>query len=283
MEVLERAISLHPDQRGVGVSSWKERDKLTSAFLLSTPSPKYGLSSPIMAEAPATMLCLPSRVCADRLGEKVGASKVDKFGVRFFLENLPGGQWTDRHNAMEQEVTALCAYTGLPAEREPFGLFGHLLPQQALTQLHHQQIQVLRPDLRMDIPSIKVRTQPAKARRAPGQAVPAPVSLDYSGSHIAEIKVLGKGVKNFYELGTTGEKAVDRRAVGIPADYKMKASKMDQAMGVEEGPCQRRLAELPLIMLCWGAYGEGSSGVHTLVTLLATCRVRTEVRRCGWR
>ena len=285
MEVLERAISLHPDQRGVGVSSWKERDKLTSAFLLSTPSPKYSLSSPIMAEALATMLCLPSRVCADRLGEKVGASKVDKFGVRVILENLPGGHWTDRHNAMEQEVAALCAYAGLPAEREPFGLFGHLLPQQALTRLQqHQRSQVLRPDLRMDIPPIKVQAQPAKARRAPvpGQAAPAaapaPVSLDYSGSHIAEIKVLGKGVKSFYKLGTTGDKAVDRRAVDIPADYKRKAAKMDQAMGAEEGeegPCQRRLAELPLITLCWGAYGEGSSGVHTLVTLLATCRVRT--------
>ena len=49
-------------------------------------------------------------------------------------------------------------------------------------------------------------------------------------------------------------------------------------MGVpegEEGPCQRRLAEMPLITLCWGSYGEGSSGVHLLVTLLATCRVRT--------
>ena len=83
---------------------------------------------------------------------------------------------------------------------------------------------------------------------------------------------------NQYRLGTTGGKAVDRRAVNIPADYKRKAAKMDQAMGVEEGeegPCQRRLAELPLITLCWGAYGEGSSGVHTLVTLLATCMVRT--------
>ena len=29
---------------------------------------------------------------------------------------------------------------------------------------------------------------------------------------------------------------------------------------VEEGPCQRRLAELPLITLFWGANGEGSSG-----------------------
>ena len=110
------------------MSSWKERDKLSSAFLLSTPSPKYGLSSPIMAEALATMLCLPSRVCADRVGEKVGGSKVDKFGVRI-LENLPGGHWIDRHNSMEQEVAALCAYSGIPAEREPFGLFGHLLPQ----------------------------------------------------------------------------------------------------------------------------------------------------------
>ena len=71
-------------------------------------------------------------------------------------------------------------------------------------------------------------------------------------------------------MGTTGDKAVGRRAVDIPVDYKRKAAKMDQAMGVEEGeegPCQRRLAELPLITLCWGAYREGSSGVHTLVTL----------------
>ena len=89
--------------------------------------------------------------------------------------------------------------------------------------------------------------------------------------------MLGKGVKNHYMLGTTGDKAVDRRAAGIPADYKRKAATMYVAMGVpegKEGPCQRHLAELPLIPLCWGAYGEGSEGVHLLVTLLATCQVR---------
>ena len=71
---------------------------------------------------------------------------------------------------------------------------------------------------------------------------------------------------------------MDRRAAGIPADYKRKAATMDVAIGVpegKEGSCQGRLAELPLITLCWGAYGEGSEGVHLLVTLLATCRVRT--------
>ena len=71
---------------------------------------------------------------------------------------------------------------------------------------------------------------------------------------------------------------MDRPAAVIPADYKRKAATMDVAIGVpegKEGSCQGRLAELPLITLCWGAYGEGSEGVHLLVTLLATCRVRT--------
>ena len=61
-------FSLHPDQRGGGVSSWKESHKLSSAFLLSTPSTKYGLSRPFVAEALATMLCLSTRICADRVG-----------------------------------------------------------------------------------------------------------------------------------------------------------------------------------------------------------------------
>ena len=30
-----------------------------------------------------------------------------------------------------------------------------------------------------------------------------------------------------------------------------------------------------MLRLAWGAYGEGSSDVQTLVTLLATCRMRT--------
>ena len=173
LEVFSRAITLHPQQRGKGVSSWKERDKLSSAFLLSIPGPSSSLSSPIFAEAVATLLCLPSRICTDRLGEKVGGSRVDKLGERVILENLPGGHWTDRHNSMEQEVAAICSYAGLPAEREPFGLFGHLLPQQALTRLQqNQRSQVLRPDLRFDIPPITVKT--ATKQKHPNQDQAAP-------------------------------------------------------------------------------------------------------------
>ena len=157
----------------------------------------------------------------------------------------------------------------MPAEQEPCGLFGHLFPQQALTRLQqHQRSQVLRPDLWMDIPTVKVRTSVASQPRgrplAPGQAAPAaplaPLPLEFSGSHIAEIKVLGKGVKNHYKIRTAGSRVVDSRAAGIPADYRWKAAVMNAAMGVpegEEGPCQRRLAELPLITLAWGRVRRG--------------------------
>ena len=70
-------------------------------------------------------------------------------------------------------------------------------------------------------------------------------------------------------MGTTGDKAVDRRAAGIQAEYKR--TRQWVCRRVLRAP--RRLAELPLITLWWGAYGEGSSGVHLLVILLAPCRV----------
>ena len=171
---------------------------------------------------------------------------------------------------------------GLPNEREPYGLFGHLIPQQALTRLNqHQRSQVLRPDLRLEVPTITVRPPTTTRAPRPGQAAPAappaPLTQNYSGSMIAEIKVLGKGVKKHYKTGTRGTRAVDLRAAEIPADYRRKAVAMDRVITGAEGvgPCQRRLDELPLLRLAWGAYGEGSSDVQTLVTLLATCRMRT--------
>ena len=41
--VLKRGLLLHPDQTTGPVSSWKERDKLSTAFLLSLPGPHYGI------------------------------------------------------------------------------------------------------------------------------------------------------------------------------------------------------------------------------------------------
>ena len=151
----------HHDQRARGISSWKERDKLSTSFLLSTPGPHSSLPSMVFREALATLLSMPSRVCLDRLGETVGKTKVDMYGERIVLENLPGGHWTDMHNSVQQELASLCQYTGVPAEVEPYGLFAHLLPQQALHRLQQERRhQVLRPDLQLEVPPVTAKAAP---------------------------------------------------------------------------------------------------------------------------
>jgi hypothetical protein len=224
----------------------------------------------------------------DKVGEKVGGSNVDKFGVAVINANLPGGHWITRHNSIEQELASLCIYAGLPAECEPYGLFGHLLPQQALHQLQRERKhQVLRSDLRLEIPPTTVKVYqhvvptraPPTAAGVPTRAPPtaAPVSTHYSGSMIAEIKVIGKGVKSHYKLGTRAARAVDSRASKLQQEYELKAAAMDAAMGEQgEGVCLRRLREFPSVLdLCFGSHAEGSTGVHVLVSILAACRVRT--------
>ena len=49
--VLQRALLLHPDQTTYPVSSWKERDKLSTAWLMSLPGPHYGIATPAFSGA----------------------------------------------------------------------------------------------------------------------------------------------------------------------------------------------------------------------------------------
>ena len=130
--------------------------------------------------------------------------------------------------------------------------------------------QVLRPDLRLEIPVLTFVTTAGA-----GSQASAPVLCN--GPMIAEIKVIGKGVRSYYKLGTDGLRAVDRRAAGVQQSYERKAAAMDEAMGIQgEGPCMRRLREFPEVLdLCFGAWGEGSAGVHKMVACLAACRVLT--------
>ena len=60
---MNKAISEHREQGRRGIYTWKERDKLTSAFLLANLGPGTELSSQLFAEAAATYLSLPSRIC----------------------------------------------------------------------------------------------------------------------------------------------------------------------------------------------------------------------------
>ena len=121
------------------------------------------------------------------------------FGVKVINANIPGGHWTQRHNTIEHELASICGYASVPAECEPYGLSGHMLPHQALHRLQRGQHQVLRPDLRLEFTPTTVKVLP---RRALGENPLVPVPRSYSGSMIAEVKVVGKCVKEFYKSGT---------------------------------------------------------------------------------
>ena len=64
-----------------------------------------GCSSAEFAEVFAQHLCLPSVVCAGRVGEKVGKGKVDKFGDKVTSEAL--GEDGRRAQHRELEVALL--------------------------------------------------------------------------------------------------------------------------------------------------------------------------------
>ena len=75
------------------------------------------------------------------------------------------------------------------------------------------------------------------------------------------------------------DKAVDRRAGLLQAEYVRKVAKVDQqVLGIprgEVGPLQRKLQSFGDIMgLVVGAFGEGSQDLHELVHTMARSRLR---------
>ena len=79
--------------------SWKQRDKVSSAWVLSIPGPDTTLSNAEFSEAAASNLCLPSPACAGRIGETVkGRVTLDIYGDNLQSTPLAGDHWRRRHN-----------------------------------------------------------------------------------------------------------------------------------------------------------------------------------------
>ena len=58
--VLKKAMANHQDKPTRPVWSWKQRDKLSTAFLLNIPNAHSCLSFPIFTEVLAVLLCITS-------------------------------------------------------------------------------------------------------------------------------------------------------------------------------------------------------------------------------
>ena len=58
-EMVEKGLSQHPDQSSMAIKAWKNRDKLSTAFLLELPGPHNQWSSAEWGEALCLVLSLP--------------------------------------------------------------------------------------------------------------------------------------------------------------------------------------------------------------------------------
>ena len=199
------------------------------------------------------ILALPSNVCKPLLGQRIGDRMVDKWGAEVSCAILPGGSFIRRHDKIKSCISSLATYCGLEYVCEPQSQFTAHIPQRPLNRVQaHQVRQGLRPDFIFRVPSL-------------------------TGQHekiIADVKTVSLGNKVSYKPGSRG---VDSRAAKIQGEYRSIARKVDQDMGHSDGrgPTSRKLAKFPPVLdLVFGAYGETSEGVKTLLDNLVQARLR---------
>jgi hypothetical protein len=162
----KQAIDGYRDQSSMAVMAWKNRDKLTTAWLNALPGPDSSFTSPQFGEAMCLLLALPSLCCRDRLGEKVGKRRVDLFGVNILNKTLEGGGFTRRHDTVKLELNSMAAYCGVTATCEPYGIFGSLAPQQPLHRLQTGQARVvIKPDFLLELPDQAPHQLPSQHSR----------------------------------------------------------------------------------------------------------------------
>ena len=98
LKLLNKGLELYHDQEARPCWSWPDRDKQTTAWLLTLT----GLTGPEFSEAASAQLCLPSPACSTRLGEIVrGAKRIDLFGDNVRSANLKGDGFRKRHDLVK--------------------------------------------------------------------------------------------------------------------------------------------------------------------------------------
>ena len=260
---LTKALEIYDDQTARPVLVWPQRDKLSSAWLLSLPGPHNGLSSEIFSEAMCSNLCLPSPVCRDRVGERLGKVHVDLYGDKVMSAQLPGDTWRIRHDAVKMELNRLFMWSSMPSTCEVFGLFSHLIPQEGLTRLERgRERQGLVPDFLLGL------SNPAGGRE----------------DRLAELKVINCCLTR-YPPGRN-DRAVDRRANLLQNEYRRKARDADKNYvghnSENIGPVERKLMQFgEIIGLVVGAFGEGSEDLHDLLQKIAESKANAMGLRRG--
>jgi hypothetical protein len=254
--------------------AWRQRDKVSSAWLLAIPGPDTTLNSAAFREAAATNLCLPSPACAGRVGETVrGQKKIDKFGDNIQSSPLCGDHWRRRHDLLVQFADRSCMWAGVAAEREVFNLFSGAVRQQGLNRMEvAMQRQSLVPDLWIAVQPLAV-AEAEVARGRPAQELGGAVE----GGVLHEVKIISCNKTRYKPTWT--KRAVDVRADKLQQEYIVKAREADRVYNHTPvgtiGAVERKLVELGEVRgIVAGNFGEVSQDTHSLMASLATSRVR---------
>ena len=244
--------------------AWRQRDKVSSAWLLAIPGLDTSLSSAEFSEAAAANLSLASPACVGRVGEVIrGRVTVDTHGDNVQATCVPGDHWRLRHNAMLHLFYRLCVWSGLPTEMEVFNLFSGLIRQEGLSRMEWSaQRQGLVPDMRI--------TMPGGVEGGVGGGAGQPRQV------LHELKVISCSQSRYRP--TCRKRAVDARADLLQAEYLHKARAADRRQGVpagELGRVEQKLISLGEVQgIVCGNFGELNEAGHSLVSVMATSRVR---------
>ena len=251
---------------------WRQRDKISSAWLLAMPCGDTVLSNAEFEEAAASNLCLPSPACKNRVGEPIrGRVTVDEFGDNVQASALPGDHWRSRHNALLHHLSDACRWAGVRCELEVHNLFSGVMLQQGLSRAEQaRQYQGIVPDMRITLPGVGG----GGGVGAPG--LPAGGLAGQASSVLHELKVISSSRTRYQPNWQC--RAVDVRAGQLQQEYLGKARAADRRQGVQEGEVGRveqKLISLgPIQGIVAGQFGEVSEATHSLLDVLATSRVR---------
>ena len=279
-KILTKALSLVRPTTTRAAWAWKQRDKVSSAWLLACPGPDTRMSNSEFTEAAAANLCLPSPACLARVGETVkGRVKLDPYGDNIQATALQGDHWRTRHTWLVQFIHRACMWAGVSAEMEVFNLFSGHVRQEGLSRLEKaKQRQSLVPDLRIAVqPQAVADAEVRRDLRIRGQGPRGGGGTVESGGVLHEVKIISCS-KSRYKPNSQ-KRAVDARADLLPQEYLNKAKAADrvhnQIPAGTVGPVERRLNQLGEVRgIVAGNFGEVSEHTHSLLAALATYRVR---------
>ena len=263
--LLAKALADHRPKKDRPAWAWRQRDKISSSWLLARPGADSTLSNREFSEASAASLCLPSPACVGRVGETVkGQVKVDMYGDKIQATNLSGDHWRLRHDMVKNVIGRLCTWAGVPCELEVFNLFSGLIPQAGLARIEKErQRQAMVPDFKITLNS-------------GGQSAPV----------LHELKVISSSRSRYSP--THKDRGVDKRASQLNKEYQDKAKNADRLHGgLQPGVVGRVEAKLltfpPVRGIVFGNWGEVSEDTHRLVDALATSRARVAEPQSGRR